>query len=215
VIRVLVVDDDPLVRAGLRTMLGGRTDLAVVGEAADGAGAVDATTEHRPDVVLMDLRMPVVDGITATGWIRALPDAPEVLVLTTFQSDEQVLAALRAGASGYLLKDTPPQDIVTAVLRVADGEPMLSPAVLRGLIAAATGPADDTGDRARARLAELAERERDVAVEVGRGRSNAEIAAELHMSIATVKSYVSRILTKLDLTNRTQIALLAHDAFPD
>ncbi|MGY5628993.1 response regulator transcription factor [Streptomyces sp. CRB46] len=212
-IRLLLVDDDPLVRAGLSFMLGGADDVEIVGEAADGdevAGLVDRT---RPDVVLMDIRMPGVDGLTATERLRGRPDAPQVIVLTTFHADEQVLRALRAGAAGFVLKDTPPAEILDAVRRVAAGDPVLSPAVTRRLMEhAAGGAADVRRARARARIETLNEREREVAVAVGRGLANAAIAAELFMSVATVKTHVSRILAKLGLGNRVQIALLAYDA---
>jgi DNA-binding NarL/FixJ family response regulator len=161
----------------------------------------------------MDIRMPAVDGLTATERLRARPDAPQVVVLTTFHADEQVLRALRAGATGFVLKDTPPAEIVAAVRAVAAGDPVLSPAVTRQLMAHAAGTAASTRRiAARERIARLNDREREVAVCVGRGRSNAEIAAELFMSVATVKTHVSRILAKLGLNNRVQIALLAHDA---
>nr|WP_039942600.1 response regulator transcription factor [Streptomyces himastatinicus] len=213
-IRVLLVDDDAIVRAGLRLMLGGAPDIEIVAEAADGAEVPALVDRHGPDLVLMDIRMPGVDGLTATRTLRARPGAPEVLVLTTFHTDAHVLRALRAGAAGFLLKDTPPQDIVTAIRTVATGDPVLSPAVTRRLIEQVTGDGGQ-GDRAataRARLALLGERERDVARAVGHGRSNAEIARELHLALPTVKAHVSRILTRLDLNNRVQIALLVHDA---
>ncbi|MGW6397880.1 response regulator transcription factor [Streptomyces sp. NPDC055134] len=213
-IRVLLVDDDPLVRAGLSFMLGGASDIEIVGQARDGSEVPALVAETRPDVVLMDIRMPDVDGLAATEALRARPDAPEVIVLTTFHADEQVLRALRAGAAGFVLKDTAPAEIVEAVRRVASGAPVLSPTVTRQLITRATDPdpQQDRRARARERLAELADREREVAVAVGRGVSNAEIAAELYMSVATVKAHVSRILAKLGLNNRVQIALLTHDA---
>lgn len=167
----------------------------------------------RPDVILMDIRMPSVDGLTATEIPRARPQSPEVIVLTTFHADTHVLRAPRAGAAGFLPKDTTPADIVTAVRKVAAGDPVLSPAVTRQLIQHVTpGARDDRRGRARDVLAALAEREREVAVAVGSGQSNAEIAAALYMSLPTVKTHVSRILTKLGLNNRVQIALLAHDA---
>ncbi|MFG1719903.1 response regulator [Micromonospora chalcea] len=216
-VRVLIVDDDPLVRGALSMILGGVPDLAVVGEATDGAEVPEAVAAHAPDVVLMDIRMPRVDGLAATEALRATADPPEVLVLTTFDADEQVLRALRAGASGFLLKDTPPAEIVAAVRRVAAGEATLSPAVTRKLIAHVTGSApvpgpDPKRERAVLLLDGLSEREREVAVLLGRGRTNAEISAELFMSVATVKAYVSRLLTKLDLNNRVQVALLVQDA---
>ncbi|QKW30503.1 response regulator transcription factor [Streptomyces seoulensis] len=212
-IRLLLVDDDPLVRAGLSFMLGGADDIEIVGEAADGAEAEAQVARTRPDVVLMDVRMPGVDGLAATQRLRARPEPPRIVVLTTFHADEQVLRALRAGASGFLLKDTPPDRIVEAVRRVAAGDPVLSPAVTRQLMRHAAGAAaGDRRSRARERVAELAEREREVALGVGRGLANAQIAADLFMSVPTVKAHVSRILAKLSLDNRVQIALLVHDA---
>ncbi|MEU2113400.1 response regulator [Streptomyces sp. NPDC058423] len=212
-IRLLIVDDDPLVRAGLTFMLGGAEDIEIVGEGADGAEAAELAERLRPDVVLMDVRMPRMDGLAATERLRARPDAPEVVVLTTFHADEQVLRALRAGAAGFVLKDTAPAEIVDAVRRVAGGEPVLSPAVTRRLMTQVVEAApDERRSRARARLDALAERELEVAVAVGRGHSNAEIAAGLYMSVPTVKTHVSRALAKLGLNNRVQIALLVHDA---
>ncbi|MES1193999.1 MAG: response regulator transcription factor [Solirubrobacterales bacterium] len=213
-IRVLLVDDDALVRSGLKMMLSGAAGIAVVGEADDGRGVLAAVDHHRPDVVLMDLRMPQVDGIAATRLLRAQPDPPAVVVLTTFDADELVLRALQAGASGFLLKDTPPPEIVRAIELVHTGDAMLSPTVARRLIAlvAGDGEAAARRDGARERLASLSAREHEVAVAVGQGRANAEIAAELHMSVATVKAHVSRLLAKLDLDNRVQIALLVQDA---
>ncbi|MEE1810345.1 response regulator transcription factor [Streptomyces sp. BE133] len=216
-VRLLIVDDDPLVRAGLALMLGGADDIDIVGEAADGSEVADLVDRLRPDVVLMDIRMPTMDGLTATEALRTRPDAPEVIVLTTFHADEQVLRAIRAGAAGFVLKDTSPAQIVDSVRRVAAGDPVLSPAVTRRLMAraAGTGPGGgrvDRADRARRRIATLADREREVAIAVGRGRSNAEIAAALYLSVATVKTQVSRILARFDFNNRVQIALLVHDA---
>ncbi|MFE9857485.1 response regulator [Streptomyces sp. NPDC005780] len=215
-VRLLIVDDDPLVRAGLTLMLGGAEDIDIVGEGADGSEAAELVDRLRPDVVLMDIRMPVMDGLTATEALRSRPDAPEVVVLTTFHADEQVLRAIRAGAAGFVLKDTPPAQIVDSVRRVAAGDPVLSPAVTRQLMARATGAGHQEragrAERARQRIASLADREREVAVAVGHGRSNAEIAAALYLSVATVKTQVSRILAKFDFNNRVQIALLVHDA---
>ncbi|WP_193241836.1 response regulator [Streptomyces phaeolivaceus] len=212
-IRLLLVDDDPLVRAGLSFMLGGADDIEIVGEGADG-DEVDALVDRtRPDVVLMDIRMPTVDGLAATERLRARADAPQVVVLTTFHADDQVLRALRAGAAGFVLKDTPPAEIVEAVRRVAAGDPVLSPAVTRQLMAHAAGATADTRRAtARSRVAALNDREREVAVAVGRGASNAAIAAELFLSVPTVKTHVSRVLAKLGLNNRVQIALLTYDA---
>ncbi len=212
-IRVLVVDDDALVRAGLAMLLAGAEDIANVGEAADGNEVARAVAEYRPDVVLMDIRMPGMDGLTATELLRAQRGAPEVIVLTTFEADDYVMRALRAGASGFLLKDTPPAEIVRAVRGVAAGEPMLSPAVTRRLIGHVTGnDGDDRRRHARAQLGLLTEREREVAVAIGLGKTNAEIGRELFMGVATVKAHVSRVLEKLVLNNRVQIALLVHDA---
>ncbi|WP_459716739.1 response regulator transcription factor [Actinophytocola sp. KF-1] len=210
-IRVLIVDDDALVRAGLTMMLDGADGLRVVGEAGDGDQVQAALDAHPTDVVLMDIRMPRVNGIAATAKVRARRDPPEVIVLTTFDSDENVLRALRAGASGFLLKDAPPAEIATAVRRVAAGDPMLSPAITRRLMDRAATEAGAYA-KARAALATLSAREHDVAVAVGQGRTNADIAAELHVSVATVKSHITRVLIKLDVGNRTQIALLVHDA---
>jgi DNA-binding NarL/FixJ family response regulator len=212
-IRVLVVDDDALVRAGLSMVLGGVEEIAIVGEASDGTEVAHAVAKHEPDVVLMDIRMPGMDGLAATELLRAHDDPPEVIVLTTFEVGDDVLRALRAGASGFLLKDTPPADIVRAVRSVAAGDPMLSPTVTRRLIGHVTdGRIGDRQRRAREQLDRLTEREREVAVAVGLGKSNAEISRELYMSVATVKAHVSRLLEKLDFNNRVQIALLAHDA---
>ncbi|MEV8503481.1 response regulator transcription factor [Actinoplanes sp. NPDC051475] len=212
-IRVLLVDDDALVRAGLTMILSGADDVSVVAQAADGAEVPAAVAAHRPHVVLMDIRMPRVDGLAATETLRARPGAPEVIVLTTFDADEYVLRALRAGASGFLLKDTPPTEILHAVRRVAAGEATLSPTVTRQLIAHVAALDGNTGrHHARHLLERLSEREREVALALGRGRTNAEIAGELFMSVATVKAHVSRVLTKLDLNNRVQVALLVHDA---
>jgi DNA-binding NarL/FixJ family response regulator len=210
VIRVLLVDDDALVRSGLRMMLAGAAGIEVVGEAGDGREALGAVDRHHPDVVLMDIRMPRLDGIAATRLLRGQPRPPAVIVLTTFDADELVLRALRAGAAGFLLKDTAPPEIVRAIELVHAGEGMLSPAVTGKLIALVSG--DDGSEEARAALAPLSEREREVAVAVGRGAANADIAAELHMSVATVKAHVSRLLAKLALENRVQLALLVQEA---
>ncbi|WP_460733328.1 response regulator [Nocardioides ginkgobilobae] len=211
--RVLVVDDDPLVRSALTLMLGGAADLDVVGEAADGRQGVEMALSLQPDVVLMDVRMPVLNGLEATRELHARPDPPRVVVLTTFDADEHVLGALAAGADGFLLKDTPPAEIVAAVRAVAAGDPMLSAAATRTLIdRLRRQDPDDRQAAARARLAELTDREQEVALAVGRGLSNAEVARSLHLSIPTVKAHVSRVFEKLGATNRVQVAICVHDA---
>lgn len=212
-IRVSLVDDDPLVRAGLRMILSSAADIEVVGEAGDGAEAARLVLAQRPDVVLMDIRMPGTDGITATASIQRQPDPPKVIVLTTFHADEYVLNALRAGAVGFLLKDTAPSDIVRAVRLVHAGEAMLSPAVTHTLLGHVRhSDADDRRAAARTKLSGLTDREREVAIALGSGASNAEIAAMLFMSEATVKAHVSRVLTKLSATNRVQVAIAVHEA---
>jgi DNA-binding NarL/FixJ family response regulator len=213
-IRVLIVDDDPLVRSGLTMMLGGAARVEVVGEAADGSEVLAALDRHRADVVLMDLRMPKVDGIAAMELVRQQPQPPAVLVLTTFDTDDQVLRALRRGAAGFLVKDTPPAEIVRAIELVAAGESMLSPTVTRRLIDRLAGDqdADTRHNEAATQLNGLSPRDREIAAAIAQGKSNAAIAAELHLSIATIKSHVSAMLAKLQLDNRVQIALLVQDA---
>jgi DNA-binding NarL/FixJ family response regulator len=211
-VRVLLVDDDALVRAGLTMMLANFDGIEVAGAVGDGTEVAAAVNTYRPDVVLMDIRMPGLDGLTATETLRARRDPPEVIVLTTFDTDDHVLRAMRAGASGFLLKHTPPEEIARAVRRVAAGEPMLSPEVLRRMIGYVAAGHDAGRDRARAMLARLSAGEREVAMLIAQGRTNQEIGTAVRMSTATVKAYVSRILTKLELTNRVQIALLVHDA---
>ena len=206
--RVVVADDQDLVREGFALILA-RAGLEVVGQARDGLEAVELAREHRPDVVLMDVRMPVLDGIGATSAItREVPDT-RVLVLTTFDLDEYVVDAVRAGASGFLLKDVRPDDLVHAVRVVARGESMVAPAVARRLLERfATRSADPVPGPVWDRLSE---RERAVAVEVAHGRSNQEIAAALFLSEATVKTYVSRLFTKLDVRDRVQLVVLAYE----
>ena len=215
-VKVLLVDDDALVRAGLRIILSSAEDIEVVGEADDGVRAVSAVRAHRPDVVLMDIRMTEMDGITATAALRRLDQPPQVIVLTTFHADEQVLSALRAGASGFLVKDTPPGEIINAVRLVASGDAIISPAVTRSLLdhfgASEASEASERRRLAAQRLATLTDREREVAAAVGSGASNAEVAASLFMSEATVKAHVSRLLAKLDVANRVQIAIVVHEA---
>ena len=216
-IRVVLVDDDPLVRAGLSLMLGGSAELEIVGEAGDGAEGLEVIARTRPDVVLMDIRMPRMDGLTATQRLSEQPDPPEVIVLTTFDADEHVVRALALGARGFLLKDTSPPMIVEAIEKVAAGQPILSPSVTAQLIRKVTSvPSGDvTAERTRAaaaRLSRLSDRERDVAVAVGQGKSNAEIAGELFMSVATVKAHVSHIFVKMQFVNRVQVAICVHEA---
>ncbi len=214
-IRVLLVDDDPLVRSGLAMMLGGDSGLSVVGQGADGEEALRLVAELGPDVVLMDIRMPVRDGLWAAEQILERTDPPKIIMLTTFDTDDLIVRALRLGANGFLLKDTPPARIVAAVQAVVAGEATLSPQVTAQLIAQVTAPDSVAGNarqRAKALLAGLSERERDVALAIGEGLSNAEIAARLYLSVATVKAHVGRLFVKLEVENRVQIALLVHDA---
>jgi DNA-binding NarL/FixJ family response regulator len=215
-VRVLVVDDDALVRSALALMLGGSPDLEVVGEAADGRAGIAQVDALLPDVVLMDIRMPVLNGLEATAALHARPHPPRVIVLTTFDADDLVVQAVAAGADGFLLKDTAPAEIVAAVHSVVEGDPMLSPTATRALIdrvrADGAGQGTDRAATATQRLSVLTERERDVALAVGRGLSNAEIARALHLSVPTVKAHVSRLFDKLGTTNRVQIAICVHDA---
>lgn len=213
--RVVLIDDDPLVRAGLRMMLGGPDGVEVVAEGDDGDRAVELVAQHRPDVVLMDIRMARTDGLTATAEVLARHPDAKVLVLTTFDADDYVVEALRAGARGFVLKDTPPDRLVAAVHEVARGDHALSPSITALLVrqvARGEAPGDDRALAARQRLAALTEREREVASAVARGAANAEISRELYLGVPTVKAHVSSILAKLGLTNRVQIALLVHDA---
>lgn len=212
-ISVLIVDDDALVRSALTLMLGGQRDIRVVGEAGDGAEGLRMAGSLRPDVVLMDIRMPVMNGLEATRALYRESDPPAVIVLTTFDADEHVVGAVAAGADGFLLKDTPPTEIVSAIRLVAGGEAMLSPSATRSLLRQVrAGVPDDRAAAAGTRIDLLTLREREVAVCVGRGLSNAEIAAELYLSVPTVKAHVSRLFDKLDVTNRVQIAMVVHDA---
>jgi DNA-binding NarL/FixJ family response regulator len=209
-IRIVLVDDQELVRAGLRPLAQHDGDIEVVGEAGDGRAGLALVRELRPDVVLMDVRMPRMDGLEATRAVVADPDLKDVrvLVLTTFDEDEHVFAAIRAGASGYLLKDVSPADLRAAIRTVAAGESLLSPAVTATVMrAVATGqrPVDD------GRLAALTEREREVLEQVGRGLTNDEIARELYLSPATARTYVSRLLTKLDARDRAALVVLAYE----
>lgn len=206
-IRVVLVDDEPMVRAHLRTILGAAADVEVVGEAGDGAEAVEAVLRHRPRVVLMDLRMPGVDGIAATERIAAMPEPPVVVALTTFDDDTHVVRALNAGAAGFLVKSTPVEDLVNLVRVAAGGHSVMSMSATRGLLGSSAPTAE-----ARERIAGLSDRERDILGCLGEGMSNADTAARLFFAETTVRSYVSRMLTKLDLANRTQAGLLAREA---
>lgn len=213
VTRIAIIDDDALVRAGLRLILGADPDLEVVAEGADGAEAVDLVRQHRPDLVLMDIRMPQVNGLVATERILVLPDPPKVIILTTFDADDLVLRALSVGASGFLLKDTSPERMLDDIRKVADGEQTLSPSVVAQVIAVATNRTElSRRDDARAALDSLSEREREIALAIGLGKTNAEIAGTQYLSIATVKSHVTRILDKLGASNRVQVAIVVHDA---
>lgn len=215
-IDVLLIDDDALVRTGLSLILSSDPQIRVVGEASDGRSGIDAVRESKPHVVLMDVRMPVMDGLAATEALRAENDSTAIIVLTTFDTDEYLLRALRAGANGFLLKDTSPRDIVDAVHRVGSGESILSPAAVGRLVthwrARDATSHDNRAVGARKLMATLTDREREVAVAVGSGQSNAEIASALYMSVATVKTYVSRILAKLECSNRVQIAIIVHES---
>ncbi len=213
VTRIVIIDDDALVRSGLKLILGADPTFEVVAEGSDGGEAVALVREHHPDVVLMDIRMANVNGLVATQNVVALPDAPRVIILTTFDADDLVLRALTVGASGFLLKDTAPERILEDIRKVADGEPTLSPSVVAQVIAVATNRSElSRRDDARAALASLSERERDIALAIGLGQTNAEIAGSQYLSIATVKAHVTRILDKLGATNRVQVAIVVHDA---
>ncbi|MPY77571.1 MAG: response regulator [Actinophytocola sp.] len=207
-IRVVLVDDQELMRVGFRMVLGAQPDIDVVAEAGDGEAAVGLAERHRPDVVLMDVRMPVLDGVEATRRIIAAETA-RVLVMTTFDLDEYVYSALRGGASGFLLKDTPPDELVYAIRSVASGEAVVSPSVTRRLLDRFVDSASAPRDAAV--LDVLTEREREVLALVARGMSNIEIAGTLYLSEATVKTHVGRILTKLDLRDRVQAVVLAYE----
>jgi len=214
-ITVLIADDEALVRAGFRLLVEYAADLAVVGEAENGAQAVSQARALKPDVVLMDVRMPVMGGLEATRMILdggRGGQVPRILVVTTFDDDENVFAALRSGASGFVLKDTPPERLLDAIRVVAAGDALLTPSITRRLIAEfARVPVHPGAGQDTAVLSELTERERDVLVHVAAGRSNAEISAALHVSVATVKTHVSRLLAKLDARDRAQLVVLSYE----
>ncbi|MEV7519145.1 response regulator transcription factor [Streptomyces sp. NPDC091371] len=213
VIRVVIADDEPLIRAGIRMILTSAPDIEVVAEAANGREAVELARSHAPDVVLLDIQMPVMDGLTALGeLVRAVPQA-RALILTTFGEKENVLRALGQGGAGFLLKDSAPGELIGAVRAAAAGDAYLSPGATRHVVdQLASGKAAVRGEEARRQVAELSERERGVLALLGEGLSNADAGRRLHMSEATVKTYVSRILAKLGCENRVQAALLARDA---
>jgi DNA-binding NarL/FixJ family response regulator len=210
-VRVLLVDDQPLLRTGFRMVLGAEPDVDVVGEAGDGIEGVDLSRRLLPDVVLMDIRMPRMDGVAATKQIVAAKLPVRVLILTTFDLDEYVVGALRAGASGFLAKDVPAEDLVTAIRTVAAGEAVVAPRILRRLLDQFGTLLPDPAAAPPVRLDVLTEREREVLVQVARGMSNAEIARELSVSETTVKTHVGHMLTKLDLRDRVQAVVLAYE----
>ncbi|WP_328789609.1 response regulator transcription factor [Streptomyces sp. NBC_00273] len=213
VIRVVIADDEPLIRAGIRMILTSAPDIEVVAEAANGREAVDLARSHAPDVMLLDIQMPVMDGLTALGELRRAVPEVRALILTTFGEKENVLRALGEGGAGFLLKDSAPGELIGAVRAAAAGDAYLSPGATRHVVdQLASGKAAVRGEVARRQVAELSQRERGVLALLGEGLSNAEAGRRLHMSEATVKTYVSRILAKLDCENRVQAALLARDA---
>lgn len=217
-VRILVADDDQLVRAGLRMMIESQDDLAVVGEAGDGDEAVRMASQLRPDVVLMDIRMPGVDGIEATRRITSAanldeqPEGPRVVILTTFELDEYVYEAVRAGASGFLLKRTPPEDLLDGLRVVSDGGALLAPSVTKKLMSEFARSTEQRRELDDARLARLTNREREVLVLIGHGLSNGEIAADLFVAESTVKTHVKRILMKLEVRDRVHAVVLAHES---
>ena len=211
-IKVLLVDDEALVRAGIGLILGNADDMEIVAEAADGVQAVELARRYHPGVALVDIRMPKMDGIAAVREIRKLAPRTQVVMLTTFGEDAHVARALRAGAAGFLLKDTPPDDLIHAVRTAARGESILSPTITRRLINHYIEPEDDRVIQGRRRLAVLTEKELDVLAQIGTGLSNAQIAKNMHISEGTAKIHVSRILSKLECSNRVQAAIIAHDA---
>lgn len=212
-VKVLLVDDEALIRSGMRLLLDGAEGVEIVAEAANGHEALQQVTEFDPDVVLLDLRMPGMDGFECAEELLHRNPERTVLILTTFDADETVLRALEIGVSGFLLKDTPPAELVSAVRQAATGTPVLSPSVTRQLIRQSTATRRDEGqDQARLRLNALTEREREIAVAVARGLSNQQISGQHYISMATVKTHVARVLTKLQAENRVQVALYVYRA---
>jgi DNA-binding NarL/FixJ family response regulator len=212
-VRVLLVDDDPMVRTGLSMILGSTPDLVVVAQAGDGDEAVQQVARHAPDVVIMDIRMRRMNGLAATAAVLAQPRAPKVLILTTFDLDEYVFEALAAGASGFLLKEGSPQEIIEAVRVIANGDAMLSPRTTKQLIGQfVAARANPRRARAQAKLELLSNREREIVTSVAQGKPNADIAAELFLSEATVKTHMTRTFAKLDVSNRVQLTIFAYEA---
>jgi DNA-binding NarL/FixJ family response regulator len=209
-VRVLLLDDEELVRGGLRLILESDPDITVVAEAPDGTGVLDLVAKHRPDVVLTDIQMPGVNGLEVVEKLGPLPEGPAVVVLTTFDLDQHVHTALRHGAAGFLVKDTPPRDLVTAIHVAARGEAMISPSVTKRLLTEFTR--SSAKQEALEACQTLTARERDIAMAVGRGLSNTAIGAELFLSESTVKVHVGHIMAKLGAANRTQVAIIVHDA---
>ncbi|MEU8567120.1 response regulator transcription factor [Streptomyces pathocidini] len=211
-IRILIVDDQSIIRSGLRMLIESSEDFEVVAEAADGAEAITQVAKYRPDVVLMDLRMPRIDGVEATVQLMRLPDPPNVLVLSTYDTDAQVIEALQAGASGFLLKDLCPQELSSALHAVANGGRVFAAPVLQGLVHQAIRRIPIRVNAVHEKIAALSESEQRVLLLLGVGRTNAQIAEELFLSASSVKTYVSRTLAKLGLENRTQAAIIAYEA---
>ncbi|MCP2094917.1 MULTISPECIES: response regulator transcription factor [Actinosynnema] len=210
-VRVVIVDDQPLIRAGLGMVLGAQEDIEVVGEAENGARALEVLSAVRADVVIMDIRMPVLDGVETTRRLCARADSPKVLVLTTFDTDEDAFAALQAGASGFLLKNSPPEDTLNAIRVIAAGDAVVAPRVTRRLLDRFAGRLDTARAPRDDRLDALTEREREVLVLVARGLSNVELAERMHVAEATVKTHLGRVLTKLGLRDRVQAVVLAYE----
>lgn len=216
-IKTIIVDDQPLVRAGFRMILAAQPDIELVGEAEDGSQALALTKTltaqgHPPDIIVMDIRMPVMNGVEATQHLNTLDNPPRIIVLTTFDTDEDAFASLQAGASGFLLKNSPPEDLLAAIRTVARGDAVVAPSVTRRLLEHFAGRFTTPAARRDPRLDQLTDREREVVVLIAQGLSNVEIASQLVVAEATVKTHVGRILTKLDLRDRVQIAVFAYQS---